>query len=91
MLNKVSSLYEQAILKGHETMRSVFRFFCINLLGTGPLYNCSSLCDFGLEFAEIFEAKSQRLLHLGFSFRVRFSHRFSNQALVILLLTIEKF
>jgi hypothetical protein len=35
-------------------MRPIFRSFCINRLGIGPLHNISSRSNFGFEFAEIF-------------------------------------
>jgi hypothetical protein len=58
MLNNDSSLYEQAILKGHGNETDFLSlFFGVNLFGTGSLHNCSNLCDFGPEFTEVFEAK----------------------------------
>ncbi len=35
-------------------MNRIFRGFCINRFGLGPLHYISSLFDFGFEFAEIF-------------------------------------
>jgi hypothetical protein len=35
-------------------MRPIFRCFCINWFGIGPLQYISSRSDFGFEFAEIF-------------------------------------
>jgi hypothetical protein len=35
-------------------MNRIFRVFCINRLGLGPLHYFSSRSDFGFEFAEIF-------------------------------------
>ncbi len=59
--------YEHAILKGHGNETDL-----LIPLYKSARHNSSSLCGFGPQFADIFEAKSQRLLHLGFSFRVRF-------------------
>jgi hypothetical protein len=36
------------------TMNQIFRVFCINRFGLGPLHFISSGSDFGFEFAEIF-------------------------------------
>jgi hypothetical protein len=35
-------------------MNRIFRDFCINRFGLGPLHYISSRSDFGFEFAEIF-------------------------------------
>ena len=35
-------------------MNRIFRYFCINRFGLGPLHYISSRLDFGFEFAEIF-------------------------------------
>jgi hypothetical protein len=35
-------------------MRPIFRGFCINRFGIGPLHYISNLSDFGFEFTEIF-------------------------------------
>ena len=35
-------------------MNRIFRVFCINRFGLGPLHYISSRSDFGFEFAEIF-------------------------------------
>ncbi len=35
-------------------MRPIFRGFCINRFGVGPLHYISSRSDFGFEFADIF-------------------------------------
>ena len=35
-------------------MNRIFRGFCINCFGVGPLHYISSRSDFGFEFAEIF-------------------------------------
>jgi hypothetical protein len=35
-------------------MRPIFRGFCINWFGIGPLHNISNRFDFGFELAEIF-------------------------------------
>ena len=35
-------------------MNRIFRGFCINRFGLGPLHYISSRSDFGFEFAEIF-------------------------------------
>ncbi len=35
-------------------MNQIFRVFCINRFGLGPLHYISSRSDFGFEFAEIF-------------------------------------
>ncbi len=36
-------------------MNRIFRGFCINRFGLGPLHYISSRSDFGFELAEIFE------------------------------------
>jgi hypothetical protein len=40
-------------------MRPIFRGFCINRFGIGPLHYISSRSDFGFEFAEIFVIEKQ--------------------------------
>jgi hypothetical protein len=35
-------------------MNRIFRDFCMNRIGLGPLHYISSRSDFGIEFAEIF-------------------------------------
>jgi len=40
--------------KGAWQLDGFFDFYGINWFGTGTFYNCLSLCDFGVEFAEIF-------------------------------------
>jgi hypothetical protein len=40
-------------------MRRIFRGFCINQFGIGPLHYISSRSDFGFEFAEIFVIEKQ--------------------------------
>ncbi len=40
-------------IKGHGN-ETDFGFVCINWFGIGPLHNCSSLFDFGVEFVKIF-------------------------------------
>jgi hypothetical protein len=35
-------------------MNRIFRIFCINRIGLGPLHHISSRSDFHFEFAEIF-------------------------------------
>ncbi len=42
-------------------MRPIFRGFCINRFGIGPLHYISSRFDFGFEFAEKFVIKKRRL------------------------------
>ena len=38
-------------------MNRIFRDFCMNRIGLGPLHYISSRSDFGFEFAEIFVEK----------------------------------
>jgi hypothetical protein len=40
-------------------MNRIFRVFCINRFGLGPLHYISSRSDFGFEFAEIFVFEKQ--------------------------------
>ncbi len=40
-------------------MRPIFRGFCINQYGIGPLHYISRRSDFGFEFAEIFVIKNR--------------------------------
>ncbi len=40
-------------------MNRIFRGFCINRFGLGPLHYISSRSDFGFEFAEIFVFKKR--------------------------------
>ncbi len=48
-------------------MNRIFRVFCINRFGLGPLQYISSRSDFGFEFAEIFvfEKRLTVLVSLG--------------------------
>ncbi len=41
-------------------MNRIFRGFCINRFGLGPLHYISSRSDFGFELAEIFIFKKRR-------------------------------
>ncbi len=49
------------IYTGHGNMETnrIFRGFCINRFGIGPLHYTSSRSDFGFEFSEIFVFEKQ--------------------------------
>jgi hypothetical protein len=55
------SKQQNAFLKGHGNEIN-FSVFCTNRFGIGPLQNCSTLSDFGVEFVEIFVIEIDSLL-----------------------------
>jgi hypothetical protein len=72
--------YWTASKRDMETNR-IFRGFCINRFGIGPLHYISSRSDFGFEFSEIFvfEKRLPDSPIRGVVFRIRISPRIRSQ------------